>query len=105
MWIRLTSAFIFFTISSAAVYYETPPGGYRPFSPGYTIGAYPQDFTLVGPPLEAVHDSQTPPTGLAIDSAHKIYLTYTRNSVQTPINVVLCTSYNDETPWPNASMQ
>ncbi|KAK0323500.1 hypothetical protein LTR82_005247 [Friedmanniomyces endolithicus] len=40
-------------------------GGFRPFGPGYNHGAYPQDFNVVGPALEAVHDSQTAPTGLA----------------------------------------
>ncbi|KAF1837213.1 hypothetical protein BDW02DRAFT_628141 [Decorospora gaudefroyi] len=91
--------------SSATEYIDTPPGGYRPLSPGYTIGAYPQDFNLIGPPLEAIHDSQTPPTGLAVDSAHNLYLTYPRNFGPTPSNVVVCTSFNDEAPWPNSSIQ
>ncbi|KAF1944510.1 hypothetical protein EJ02DRAFT_371382 [Clathrospora elynae] len=90
---------------SAAEYFDTPPGGFRPFGPGYNTGAYPQDFTLVGSPLEAIHDSQKPSTGLAIDSEHNLYLTYPRNDGQTPNNVVICTSYNDEKPWPNARIQ
>ncbi|RAR10514.1 major royal jelly protein [Stemphylium lycopersici] len=93
------------TFSSAAEYWETPSGDYRPFGPGYTIGAYPQDFTLVGPLLEAIHDSQKPPTGLAVDSAHNLYLTYPRNSGQTANNIVICTSFNDEAPWPSANIQ
>ncbi|KAH6839117.1 major royal jelly protein-domain-containing protein [Alternaria alternata] len=91
--------------SLGSSYFETSSDGYRPFDPGYTIGAYPQDFTLVGSSLEPIHDSQKPSTGLAVDSFHNLYLTYPRNSGQTPNNVVLCTSYNDEVPWPNADMQ
>ncbi|KAG9186610.1 hypothetical protein G6011_09718 [Alternaria panax] len=90
--------------SLGSSYFETTSGGYRPFAPGYTIGAYPQDFTLVGPSLEPIHDSQKPSTGLAVDSSHNLYLTYPRNSRQTPSNVVICTSYN-EAPWPNAGIQ
>jgi hypothetical protein len=92
-------------VSFGSGYLETLSSGYRPFDPGYTIGAYPQDFTLVGPSLEPVHDSQKPPTGLAVDSSHNLYLTYPRNSGQTPSNVVLCTSCNDEVPWPNTGIQ
>ncbi|KAI4675914.1 uncharacterized protein J4E84_009890 [Alternaria hordeiaustralica] len=95
----------FAPISLASDYFETSSGDYHPFAPGYTIGAYPQDFTLVGPPLQPIHDSQKPSTGLAVDSAHNLYLTYPRNSGQTPSNVVVCTSYNDEKPWPNAAIQ
>jgi hypothetical protein len=86
-------------------YFDTPPGGFRPFGPGYTHGAYPQDFSIVGPPLEAIHDSQSPSTGLAVDVNHNLYLTYPRNAGPTPSNVVICTSFNDEKPWPNAAMQ
>jgi hypothetical protein len=98
-------SFAFAATSSAVGYFETPSDGYRPFGPGYTVGAYPQDFALVGPPLEVIHDSQKPPTGLAVGPAQNIYLTYPRNSGQTPNNVVICTSFNDEAPWPNASIQ
>jgi hypothetical protein len=101
----ILASFAFVATSSATEYFQTPAGGYRPFGPGYNVGAYPQDFTLVGPPLEAIHDSQKPSTGLAVDSAHNLYLTYPRNSGQTPSNVVICTSFNDEAPWPNASIQ
>lgn len=92
-------------LCSAQSYFDTPPGGYRPFGPGYSRGAYPQDFSIVGPDLEAVHDSQKPSTGLAVDNQHNLYLTYPRNAGQTPNNVVMCTSFNDEIPWPNAAMQ
>jgi hypothetical protein len=91
--------------SFAQHFFDTPPGGFRPFGVGYTRGAYPQDFAVVGPELEAVHDSQSPSTGLAVDSNHNLYLAYPRNSGQTPNNVVICTSFNDEKPWPNATMQ
>ncbi|KAL9106600.1 MAG: hypothetical protein Q9227_008383 [Pyrenula ochraceoflavens] len=79
--------------------------GYRPFGPGFNPGAYPQDFQLVGPPLEAVHESQQAPTGLAVDNSNNIYLTYPRNSGQTPNNVVIATSFGGEEPWPNAQIQ
>jgi hypothetical protein len=103
--IKALAALACMPFASAVEYWETQPGGYRPFGSGSTNGAYPEDFTLIGPPLEAVHDSQKPSTGLAIDSAHKLYLTYPRNTGQTPNNVVICTSFNHEEPWPNATMQ
>lgn len=94
-----------FHSTSASTYFETPIGGFRPFGPGYTHGAYPQDFSIVGPSLEAIHDSQSPSTGLAVDNNHNLYLTYPRNAGQTASNVVICTSFNDEKPWPNAAIQ
>lgn len=103
---RFISSFVVFATSSlATTYFDTPPGDFRPFGPGYTKGAFPQDFNVVGPPLEAIHDSQRPSTGLAVDTNHNLYLTYPRNAGQTPSNVVICTSFNDEKPWPNATMQ
>jgi hypothetical protein len=91
----------------AAAQYETyfETTGFRPFGPGYNHGAYPQDFNVVGPPLEAVHDSQSAPTGLAVDNNLNVYLTYPRNSGQTPNNVVICTDFNNEKPWPSAAVQ
>ncbi|KAK5134140.1 hypothetical protein LTR08_006915 [Meristemomyces frigidus] len=86
-------------------YWDTPTDDFRPFGPGFTRGAYPQDFNVVGPALEAVHDSQQAPTGLAVDSAHNIYLTYPRNFGPTPNNVVICTSFNAEKAWPSAEIQ
>lgn len=65
--------------STAHAYWDTL-GTFRPFGPGFNRGAYPQDFSVVGPPLEAVHDSQEAPTGLAVDHEHALYLTYPRNS-------------------------
>lgn len=105
MWLSIICLTLYISVSSAGDDFDPPPGGFRPFGPGYTNGAYPQDFALIGPPLEAVHDSQKPPTGLAVDSAQKLYLTYPRNAGQTPNNVVVCTSYNEEQPWPNSAMQ
>ncbi|TKA82887.1 hypothetical protein B0A55_01171 [Friedmanniomyces simplex] len=89
---------------TTAQFFDTT-GGFRPFGPGYSRGAYPQDFNVVGPALEAVHDSQSAPTGLAVDSALNLYLTYPRNSGQTPNNVVICTDFNNEKPWPSAEIQ
>lgn len=67
-------------LTSTTLAYFDSIDGFRPFGPGYNRGAYPQDFTVVGPPLEAVHDSQEAPTGLAVDHDHSLYLTYPRNS-------------------------
>ncbi|KAL1604535.1 hypothetical protein SLS59_003730 [Nothophoma quercina] len=92
-------------VCSAQTYFDTPPGGFRPFGSGYTLGAWPQNFNVVGQELEAIHDSQRPSTGLAVDNEHKLYLTYPRNASPTPNNVVICTSFNDEQPWPNAAIQ
>ena len=91
--------------TATAVHYFPVTGEYRPFGPDYNHGAYSEDFTVVGPALEAVHDSQQAPTGLAVDSAHNIYLTYPRNMGQTPNNVVVCTDFNNEKPWPSAEIQ
>lgn len=100
-----TMLFILASASVATAYWDTPPGEYRPFGPGYSRGAYPQDFGVIGPAFQGVHDSQEAPTGLAVDHEHNIYLTYPRNTGQTPNNVVICTSFNDEKPWPNAEIQ
>lgn len=89
---------------SANAYWDVPTGSFRPFGPGFTRGAYPQDFGVIGE-LEAVHDSQQAPTGLAVDSHHNIYLTYPRNTGQTPSNVVICTDFNSEQPWPSSQIQ
>ena len=70
-----------------------------------TIGVCPQDFTIVGPQLVPVHESTEAPTGLAIDPALNLYLTYPRNTGPTPNNVVICTSFTGEKPWPNAAIQ
>lgn len=73
--------------------------------PNGTIGVCPNDFTIIGPSLEPVHESTKPPTGLAIDPNLNLYLTYPRNSGPTPNNVVLCTSFTNEEPWPSAAIQ
>ena len=98
---RHIAVILFIATSSATGYYGTPSSG----DPATGHGAYPQDYPVVGPPLEVVHESQKPPTGLAIDINHNIYLTYPRNAGPTPNNVVICTSFNDEQPWPNAAIQ
>lgn len=70
-----------------------------------TLGTCPQSFTILGPHLEAVHESKNAPTGLAVDGTLAVYLTYPRNSGATPNNVVLATSFTDEEPWPSAAIQ
>lgn len=76
-----------------------------PPSSSSTNGICPSDFTIIGPALEAVHESQSPPTGLAIDPNLNLYLTYPRNTGPTPDNVVICTSFGTEEPWPSAAIQ
>ncbi|KAL9086872.1 MAG: hypothetical protein Q9159_003960 [Coniocarpon cinnabarinum] len=77
---------------------------FAPCSNG-TLGVCPTDFTIVGPSLEPVHESSKPPTGLALDNAKNLFLTYPRNTGATPNNVVLCTSFTGEEPWPSAAFQ
>ena len=87
-----------------------PPKGQCPphsLCPNTTLGTCPTDFTIVGPPLELVHESTKPPTGLAVDNMKNLYLTYPRNTGATANNVVQCTgpTGDDEKPWPNAKIQ
>ncbi|KAG8632031.1 hypothetical protein KVT40_001171 [Elsinoe batatas] len=74
-------------------------------SPNATLGVCPNDFTIIGPPLEAVHESVQAPTGLALDNDLNIYIAYPRNSGPTPNNVVIATSFTSEEPWPSAEFQ
>lgn len=73
--------------------------------PNTTLGICPTDFTIRGPPLIPVHEFTRAPTGLAVDHAETVYLTYPRNSGATPSNVVRCTNFTAEEPWPNAAIQ
>lgn len=70
-----------------------------------TLGVCPQDFTIIGGELEAVHESVNAPTGLAVDADSNVYLTYPRNAANLTNNVVICTSFTDEEAWPNAEIQ
>lgn len=70
-----------------------------------TLGVCPQDFTIIGDALEAVHESTDAPTGLAVDESLNIYLTYPRNAENSTNNVVIATSFTDEEPWPSAEIQ
>ena len=72
----------------------------------FNIGATPQSFAVIGPPLQAVHASvERPPTGFAVDPSLNIYLTYPRNTGATPNNVVIATNFTDERAWPNGEIQ
>ncbi|PVH92283.1 hypothetical protein DM02DRAFT_646993 [Periconia macrospinosa] len=64
-----------------------------------------RDYGTSGAPIQAVHSSKTPPTGLAIDPNNILYLAYPRNTGPTPNNVVICPTYDTEEPWPNAAIQ
>ncbi|KAH9865646.1 hypothetical protein J1614_009232 [Plenodomus biglobosus] len=105
MWTFIVCSALYLSISSASKDFSTPTGGLHPFAPSYTNGSHHQEFALIGPPLEEINDSQKSPTGLAVDSAHNLYLTYPLNTGQTADNVVKCTSYNEEQPWPSRTMQ
>ncbi|KAF4547610.1 Hypothetical protein D9617_39g039450 [Elsinoe fawcettii] len=74
-------------------------------SPNATLGVCSNDFTIIGPHLEPVHESIQAPTGLALDNDLNIYIAYPRNSGPTPNNVVVATSFNTEEPWPSAAIQ
>lgn len=94
---------------SALVAADFPPPGTCPStaltSSNSTLGVCPQDFTIIGGQLEAVHESVNAPTGLAVDSDSNVYLTYPRNAANLTNTVVICTSFTDEEPWPNADIQ
>lgn len=72
------------------------------------LGLCPGDFTIIGGTLEPIHESATPPAGLAVDADSALYLAYPRNgaggSAEAP-NVVLAASFTGEEPWPSAEMQ
>ncbi|PSR82025.1 major royal jelly protein-domain-containing protein [Coniella lustricola] len=70
-----------------------------------TNGVCPQDFTIIGDALDPVHESTDAPTGLAVDANLNIYLTYPRNAENSTNNVVICTSFTGEEPWPSAEIQ
>lgn len=97
----ILSFFVSFSLSASSY---APLDGYQPFSPDYTIG-YNEALAVVGPPLQAVHESQRVPTGLALDTEENLYLTYPRTFENTPNNVAIATSFFTEEPWPCASIQ
>lgn len=92
-------------VISGTVNAQFPSSCPAPPTSNSTNGICPSDFTIIGPALEAVHESKSPPTGLAIDPSLNLYLTYPRNTGLTPNNVVICTSFSGEEPWPSASIQ
>ena len=90
--------------------FQTCPGTCAPFQSAPVDGVpfppvLPSDYSIIGPSLQAVHSSTSPPTGLAIDPNLTLYLTYPRNTGPTPVNVVICPTYEDEEPWPNTAIQ
>ena len=83
-----------------------PFEGGQSYTDNGSIGATPQSFSIVGPPLQAVHASvERAPTGFAVDPLLNIYLTYPRNTGPTPNNVVIATNFTGERPWPNPEWQ
>lgn len=105
MWHHAIISSILVLRCSADSYSDTPGGGFPPSKTNYNHPACTQDSPTIGPPLEAIHEGQKASVGLAVDVNHNLYLTYPRNAGQTPSNVVICTSFNDEKPWPTAEIQ
>ncbi|KAF2101591.1 hypothetical protein NA57DRAFT_33976 [Rhizodiscina lignyota] len=103
LWITLLS----FAVTAAAYGYpsQCPKVPEEPDNTKGPRGLCPTDFTIIGPQLEAVHESTNPPTGLAVDNDLNIYITYPRNDAPTPLNVVIATSFTTEEPWPSAEIQ
>jgi len=100
------------TLPALTVAHGYPSYGFPPRCPAVhnntanaTLGVCPQDFSIIGPQLQPVHESTKAPTGLAVDNSLNVYLTYPRNSGATPNNVVIATSYTGEEPWPSAGIQ
>ncbi|KAI9871669.1 MAG: hypothetical protein M1823_008378, partial [Watsoniomyces obsoletus] len=62
-------------------------------------------FTIIDPALEPIHESHNLSTGLAVYPDLDFYLTYSRNTGLTPVNVALATSFTHEEPWPSAEIQ
>ncbi|KAF2107972.1 major royal jelly protein-domain-containing protein [Lophiotrema nucula] len=90
--------------------FQVCDGECAPFQPASNLSIpfppeQPSDYSVIGPALQAVHSSSSPPTGLAIDPNLVLYLTYPRNTGPTPNNVVICPTYGTEEPWPNAAFQ
>lgn len=53
-----------------------PLEGAPTYNDNSTIGATPESFSIIGPPLQAVHASvERAPTGFAVDPSLNIYLT------------------------------
>ncbi|KAF3764760.1 hypothetical protein M406DRAFT_70721 [Cryphonectria parasitica EP155] len=103
MWPTLV-ALVSLATTAGAVFPTTCPNPALSSS-NSTNGVCPQDFTIIGDPLEAVHQSTDAPTGLAVDHDLNVYLTYPRNAENSTNNVVICTSFEDEEPWPSAEIQ
>lgn len=83
-----------------------PIEGRQPYGDNPSIGATPQSFDIIRPPLQAVHASlERPPIGFAVDPSLNVYLTYPRNTGVMPNNVVIPTNFTDERAWPNAEIQ
>lgn len=59
----------------------------------------------IGPTLEAIHESQTAPTGFAVDSKLNFYLAYPRNAGIVATNVAIARNFTAEEPWPNTAIQ
>lgn len=90
----------------AGGYPSTCPKVYEePENPKGPRGLCPTDFTIIGPQLEAVHESLNAPTGLAVDYDLNVYVTYPRNNGPTPLNVAIATSFSGEEAWPSAEVQ
>lgn len=67
---------------------------------------YPQDYSVAGPALELVHEIFGDfPTGIAVDTTGRLFFNLPRSGGATNYTVTVATSFNTETPWPNAEIQ
>ncbi|QSZ33412.1 hypothetical protein DSL72_004980 [Monilinia vaccinii-corymbosi] len=70
-----------------------------------TIGLCSADLDVIGPNLEAIHESTIPPTGLALDSDASLFFTYARNREPQKWTLTKATGFITEVPWPSEEWQ
>lgn len=69
------------------------------------IGACSSDFQVIGDVPEVVHEGSIPPTGIAVDPEHNVFLTYARNMQKQNYTMTKASSFTEEVPWPTEEWQ
>lgn len=69
------------------------------------IGACSSDLQVIGNGPEVVHEGTIPPTGIAVDPDHNVFLTYARNMQRQNYTMTKATSSTEEVPWPTEEWQ
>lgn len=69
------------------------------------IGACSSDLQVIGDGPEVVHEGAIPPTGIAVDPDHNVFLTYARNMQRQNYTITKATSSTEEVPWPTEEWQ